>query len=91
MEIKTKRQTHILHPPRPPQMDVNAASRLESVDLLYLHAPDHETPLEETLRAVHEVRRWVRYIGPEQYVGRMLSPTLASDHAFMQLCTAGRC
>ncbi|CAM9231442.1 unnamed protein product [Ectocarpus sp. 12 AP-2014] len=30
--------------------------RLESVDLFYLHAPDHETPLEETLQAVHELR-----------------------------------
>ncbi|CAN0046946.1 unnamed protein product [Pylaiella littoralis] len=30
--------------------------RLEKVDLFYLHAPDHETPLLETLTAVHELR-----------------------------------
>ena len=27
----------------------------DSVDLLYLHAPDHNTPLEETLGAVQEL------------------------------------
>ena len=27
----------------------------DSVDLLYLHAPDHNTPLEETLAAVQEL------------------------------------
>lgn len=32
------------------------ATRLNSADLFYLHAPDHETPLEETLQAVHELR-----------------------------------
>lgn len=31
-------------------------TRRESVDLFYLHAPDHETPIEETLLAVHELR-----------------------------------
>lgn len=30
--------------------------RQSSVDLFYLHAPDHDTPIEETLRAVHELR-----------------------------------
>eukprot|EP00752_Nemacystus_decipiens_P002716 g2536.t1 len=29
---------------------------LSSVDLFYLHAPDHNTPIEETLLAVHELR-----------------------------------
>lgn len=29
---------------------------MPSVDLFYLHAPDHNTPIEETLRAVHELR-----------------------------------
>lgn len=33
-----------------------ACCRLKSADLFYLHAPDHDTPLEETLRAVHELR-----------------------------------
>ncbi|CAM9764768.1 unnamed protein product [Ascophyllum nodosum] len=28
---------------------------VESVDLFYLHAPDHNTPLLDTLRAVHEL------------------------------------
>ena len=27
----------------------------ECVDLLYLHAPDHNTPVEETLGAIQEV------------------------------------
>ncbi|KAG8142201.1 putative Aflatoxin aldehyde reductase protein [Naja naja] len=31
--------------------------RLPSVDLFYLHAPDHETPVEETLRACNELHR----------------------------------
>ncbi|CAM9765046.1 unnamed protein product [Ascophyllum nodosum] len=30
--------------------------RLDSVELFYLHAPDRDTPLEETLRAVHELK-----------------------------------
>lgn len=30
--------------------------RRTSVDLFYLHAPDHDTPVEETLKAVHELR-----------------------------------
>lgn len=30
-------------------------SRVESVDLFYLHAPDRNTPLLETLRVVHEL------------------------------------
>lgn len=30
--------------------------RVDSVDLLYLHAPDRNTPIEETLLAVHELR-----------------------------------
>lgn len=32
------------------------AHRQSSADLFYLHAPDHETSLEETLRAVHELK-----------------------------------
>ena len=31
-------------------------SRPNCVDLFYLHAPDHNTPIEDTLRAVHELR-----------------------------------
>lgn len=33
--------------------------RLPSVDLFYLHAPDHETPVEETLRACNELHKEV--------------------------------
>ena len=29
--------------------------QLPSVDLFYLHAPDHTTPVEETLRAVQDL------------------------------------
>lgn len=43
-------------PPRAPPSILDARNRLNSVDLFYLHAPDHETPIEETLRAVHELR-----------------------------------
>ncbi|XP_058017105.1 aflatoxin B1 aldehyde reductase member 2 isoform X1 [Ahaetulla prasina] len=31
--------------------------RLPSVDLFYLHAPDHETPVEETLRACNDLHK----------------------------------
>lgn len=31
-------------------------ARVPSVQLFYLHAPDHNTPIEETLMAVHELR-----------------------------------
>lgn len=30
------------------------------VDLFYLHLPDHETPIEETLRACHQLHQEVR-------------------------------
>ena len=30
------------------------------VDLFYLHAPDHGTPVEETLRACHQLHQEVR-------------------------------
>ena len=29
--------------------------QLPSVDILYLHAPDHNTPIEETLRACQQL------------------------------------
>ena len=29
--------------------------QLPSVDILYLHAPDHDTPIEETLRACQQL------------------------------------
>ena len=29
--------------------------QLPSVDIFYLHAPDHETPIEETLEAVQQL------------------------------------
>ncbi len=31
-----------------------------SVDILYLHAPDHKTPIEETLRAMNDLHKQVR-------------------------------
>lgn len=35
------------------------------VDLFYLHAPDHSTPVEETLRACHQLHQEVRVLpGP---------------------------
>lgn len=44
--------------------------RLPSVDLFYLHAPDHETPVEETLRACNELHREVRSLGGEWVLGK---------------------
>ena len=29
--------------------------QLPSVDILYLHAPDHDTPIEETLKACQQL------------------------------------
>lgn len=37
-------------------------NRRTSVDLFYLHAPDHDTPVEETLKAVHELRSEVLFL-----------------------------
>ena len=39
-------------------------SRLQapSVDILYLHAPDHNTPIEETLSAVQKLYKGMRLI-----------------------------
>lgn len=34
-----------------------SALRVDHVDMLYLHAPDHEVPIMETLRAVDELHR----------------------------------
>ena len=34
-----------------------AALKLDSVDLLYLHAPDHEVPIMDTLAAVNELHK----------------------------------
>ena len=47
-----KRFLPSLSPP-PPRHFPN---RLTSVDLFYLHAPDHNTPIVDTLRAVHELQ-----------------------------------
>ena len=33
--------------------------QVEYVDLLYLHAPDHSTPVEETLGAIQELYKGV--------------------------------
>ena len=33
--------------------------QVECVDLLYLHAPDHNTPVEETLGAIQELYKGV--------------------------------
>lgn len=34
----------------------------ECVDLLYLHAPDHNTPVEETLSAIQEVYQGMSHL-----------------------------
>ena len=35
--------------------------QVDSVDLLYLHAPDHNTAIEETLGAMQELYEGIRY------------------------------
>ena len=34
-----------------------ASMKVDKVDILYLHAPDHETPLLETLKAVNDLHK----------------------------------
>ena len=34
--------------------------QVSSIDLFYLHSPDHETPIEETLAAVQELHASMR-------------------------------
>ena len=46
--------------------------RCPCVDLFYLHLPDHGTPVEETLRACHQLHQEVR-AAPTPHPG--LSPT----------------
>uniref|UniRef100_A0A6I8N4W6 Aldo-keto reductase family 7 like/pseudo n=1 Tax=Ornithorhynchus anatinus TaxID=9258 RepID=A0A6I8N4W6_ORNAN len=36
--------------------------RRERVDLFYLHAPDHDTPVEETLRACHQLHQEGKFV-----------------------------
>jgi len=36
--------------------------QVSSVDLFYLHLPDHETPIEETLSAVQELHASMRKV-----------------------------
>lgn len=44
------------------------------VDLFYLHAPDHDTPVEETLRACHQLHQEVRPASELQEVVCRSSP-----------------
>jgi aryl-alcohol dehydrogenase-like predicted oxidoreductase len=43
--------------------------RTDYLDIYYLHQPDYETPVEETLEAMHEIYREgkIRYIGCSNY------------------------
>lgn len=43
--------------------------RTDYVDIYYLHQPDYETPIEETLEAIHELYKEgkVRYLGCSNY------------------------
>ncbi|XP_070615573.1 aflatoxin B1 aldehyde reductase member 2 isoform X2 [Erythrolamprus reginae] len=50
--------------------------RLPSVDLFYLHAPDHETPVEETLRACNELHKEGMYNATTRQVEKELFPCL---------------
>ena len=42
--------------------------QLSSVDILYLHAPDHNTPIEETLRACQQLYEGKAVCGSAQDV-----------------------
>ena len=49
--------------------------QISCIDILYLHGPDHNTPLEETLSAcqqlhcgVSSARKWLQEWGGTQYV-----------------------
>ncbi|XP_058017107.1 aflatoxin B1 aldehyde reductase member 2 isoform X2 [Ahaetulla prasina] len=50
--------------------------RLPSVDLFYLHAPDHETPVEETLRACNDLHKEGMYNATTRQVEKELFPCL---------------
>lgn len=56
------------------------------VDLFYLHAPDHGTPVEETLRACHQLHQEVRttaLLGPS-FPRRVQTPGLAQSRQLGQ-------
>ena len=36
--------------------------QVSSIDLFYLHMPDHETPIEETLSAVQELHASMKFV-----------------------------
>ena len=38
---------------------IHRAHLVTQVDILYLHAPDHKTPIEETLRAMNDLHAQV--------------------------------
>uniref|UniRef100_A0A673UEG9 Aldo-keto reductase family 7 like (gene/pseudogene) n=1 Tax=Suricata suricatta TaxID=37032 RepID=A0A673UEG9_SURSU len=46
------------------------------VDLFYLHAPDHDTPVEETLRACHQLQQEGMYNATTRQVETELFPCL---------------
>lgn len=46
----------------------------DSVDLFYLHAPDHQNPIQDTLKACNELHKEVRR--PET----LFSTSLSSEH-----------
>src|SRR5690606_8052483 len=52
--------------------------RTDYIDLYQTHAPDHETPLDETLRALDDLVRSgkVRYIGCSNYPAWLLAKSL---------------
>jgi aflatoxin B1 aldehyde reductase len=46
------------------------------VDLFYLHMPDHDTPVEETLRACNQLHKEVRKFTELQEGGGLCAPVL---------------
>jgi aryl-alcohol dehydrogenase-like predicted oxidoreductase len=52
--------------------------KTDYIDLYYIHSPDTETPIEETLRALDDLVRTgkVRYIGCSNFVARQLCEAL---------------
>nr|XP_017202003.2 aflatoxin B1 aldehyde reductase member 4 isoform X1 [Oryctolagus cuniculus] len=58
------------------------------VDLFYLHAPDHGTPVEETLRACHQLHQESKFVelGLSNYAAWQVAEiyTLCKNHGWIQ-------
>ena len=60
----------------------------DSVDLFYLHAPDHNTPIEETLEAVNQLYKGtcIRLFTKQKQVGPLVIHKTLLDVAPSHFC-----